>query len=88
MTEIASNAFKGAKKLKKAVIGANVTKIGKRAFYGAKKLRTVSIKTTKLKSVGSQAFGKIYVKAKITVPKSKKAAYKKLLKIKFQKGNH
>ena len=85
VTEIASNAFKGAKKLKKAVIGANVTKIGKRAFYGAKKLRTVSIKTTKLKSVGSQAFGKIYVKAKITVPKSKKAAYKKLLKNKVLK---
>ena len=85
VTEISSNAFKGAKKLKKAVIGANVTKIGKRAFYGAKKLRTVSVKTAKLKSVGRQAFGKIYTRAKITVPKSKKAAYKKLLKNKVPK---
>ena len=80
VTEIAAGAFRNAKKLKKITIGTNVQKISKRAFYNAKKLRTVIIKAKGLKSVGSQAFTKIYVKAKISVPKSKKTAYKKLLK--------
>lgn len=80
VTQILAKAFQNAKKLKKVVIGANVQKIGARAFYNAKKLRTVNIKSKKLKSVGSKAFTKICAKAKISVPKTKKAAYKKLLK--------
>ena len=88
VTAIAANAFKNNKKLKKAVIGKNVTKIGKKAFYGCKKLKTIQIKTTglKKKSVGSQAFAKIHRKAVVRVPKKKYAAYRKLLKAKGVTG--
>lgn len=42
VTEIADNAFKNNRKLKKFKIGSNIIKIGKNAFYGCKKLKTVS----------------------------------------------
>lgn len=57
-----------------------VTSIGSKAFYNCKKLKTVTIKSRKLKSVGKNAFKGIYKKAKVTVPKSKYKAYRKLLK--------
>ena len=80
VTEIAAGAFRDAKKLNKVTIGANVQKIRKNAFYNAKKLKTIKINSLRLKSVGAKAFAKIHAKAKITVPKSKKTAYSKLLK--------
>ena len=84
VTGIAANAFKNCKKLKKVVIGKNVSTIGKKAFYGCSKLKTVKIKTSKLvnKKVGTQAFRGIYKKAVIKVPKKQLKAYKKLLKTK------
>ena len=84
VTSIAAEAFKGNKKLKKVTIGKNIQSIGKEAFYGCRKLSSIMIKTTKLKSktVGVRAFKGIAAKAKIKVPKSKKAAYKKLLNAK------
>ena len=88
ITEIAPNAFKNNKKLKKFTIGKNIEKIGKNAFYGCKNLKTIKIKTSKLtkKTVGKNAFKKIHKKAKITVPKKKLKAYKKLLKAKGVTG--
>ncbi|MDO5424687.1 MAG: leucine-rich repeat domain-containing protein [Eubacteriales bacterium] len=82
---IGSNAFAGCTALKSVSIGQNVETIGTKAFYGDKKLKTITIKTTKLtaKTVGSSAFKNIYAKAKITVPASKRKAYKTLLR---QKG--
>lgn len=82
ITSIAKNACKGNKYLSGVTIGKNITKIGKNAFYGCKKLKKVMFKTTKLKakSVGKNAFKKIYVKASFKVPKSKLATYRKILK--------
>ena len=57
-----------------------VTSIGSKSFYNCKKLKTVTIKSRKLKSVGKNAFKGIYKKAKVTVPKSKYKAYRKLFK--------
>ena len=64
VTSIAGNAFKGTKKIKKIVIGSNITSIGKNAFAGCtsltsitigknaftgcKKLKSITIKTKKL----------------------------------------
>ncbi|MBD5544321.1 MAG: leucine-rich repeat protein [Lachnospiraceae bacterium] len=79
VTAIAANAFKNNKKLKSVTIGKYVTKIGTNAFYGCQKLKTVTIKTTKLKTVGKKAFQGIVKSATIKVPKSKLAAYKKIL---------
>lgn len=86
VTKIADKAFKNNKKLKKVIIGKNITTIGKQAFYGCKNLKTIIFKTTKLKSVGKQAFKGIYKKATIKVPKKKYSEYKKLLKGKGQKN--
>lgn len=85
VTEIGAGAFANCKALKKITIPAAVTKIGKKAFNKCKKLKTVTIKTKKLKTVGSSAFKGIAKKAVIKLPKAKKAAYKKLLKKKYDK---
>ena len=79
VTSIAANAFKNNKKLKKVMIGKNVTKIGKKAFYGCSKLKKITVKTTKLtkKNVGSQAFKGIHKKAAFKVPKKKISSYRK-----------
>ena len=79
---IKKNAFKGNKKLKKVIWGSNGTcpkKIPANAFKGCKNLKTVMIKGTQLKKIGKNAFKGIHKKAVFQVPKSKKAAYKKLL---------
>ena len=82
VTSIAANAFKNNKKLKKVVIGKNVTKIGKKAFYGCSKLKKITVKTTKLtkKNVGSQAFKGIHKKATFKVPKKKISSYRKVFR--------
>ena len=85
VTEIGAGAFANCKALKKITIPAAVTKIGKKAFNKCKKLKTVTIKTKKLKTVGGSAFKEIAKKAVIKLPKAKKAAYKKLLKKKYDK---
>lgn len=85
VTEIGAGAFANCKALRKITIPAAVTKIGKKAFNKCKKLKTVTIKTKKLKTVGSSAFKGIAKKAVIKLPKAKKAAYKKLLKKKYDK---
>ncbi len=82
VTKIKKNACKGMKKLRSVKIGKNVSTIGKNAFNGCKKLRTITIKSQKLKasSVGAKAFSGIAKKVVFKVPKSKKTAYKTLLK--------
>lgn len=82
VTEIASQAFAGNKKITRAVIGTNVESIGKKAFYNCKKLHKIVIKSKKLKAsrIGKNAFAKLNAKAVITVPADKMQSYKKWLK--------
>ena len=82
VTTIGASAFEKCTSLKSIAIPKKVKKIGKKAFYGCKKLKTINIKTTKLKAktVGAKAFGNIYKKPKVKVPKNSKKAYKKWLK--------
>ncbi|MDY3918681.1 MAG: leucine-rich repeat domain-containing protein [Candidatus Limivivens sp.] len=84
VTKIGTSAFQSCTKLASVTIGKNVKTIGSKAFYGDKNLKTIAIKTTKLtaKTVGSSAFKNIYAKAKVTVPASKSAEYKTLLRSK------
>lgn len=84
---IEKNAFKNNRKLKKVVIGSQVTKIGANAFSGAKNLKTITIKSKSLKSVGKNAFKGINEKCKIKVPAKKLNSYKKLLSKKGQKNS-
>lgn len=84
---IEKNAFKNNRKLKKVVIGSQVTKIGANAFSGAKNLKIITIKSKSLKSVGKNAFKGINKKCKIKVPAKKLNSYKKLLSKKGQKAS-
>lgn len=77
---IGSKAFYKKTKLKKLVIGKNVTVIGAKACYGCGKLRYITIKGTGLKSVGKGAFSKIHKKAVAKVPKKKVKKYRGMLK--------
>ena len=61
-------------------IGKKVTKIGKQAFYGCKLLKKVKVNTTKLKTVGKNAFKGVKKGAQAKVPAKQKKAYKNLLK--------
>lgn len=86
VTSISKNAFKDNKKLKKVAIGKNVSKINSNAFYGCKNLKTVTVKSTQLKTVGKNVFKGVNAKAKIKVPKSRLKFYKKLFAKKGQKN--
>ncbi len=57
-----------------------VTSIGKKAFYRKKKIKKITISSTVIKKIGSRALKGIDKKARIKVPKSKKKAYKRMLK--------
>lgn len=87
ITEISAKALRKKTKVTAVTIGKNVTTIGKEAFFGAKKLKTITVKSTKLKSVGKNALKSIYKKAKIKVPKSRLSKYKKMFKGKGQKSS-
>jgi hypothetical protein len=86
VTAVADNAFANCKKLKKAVIGKNVTSLGKNVFKADSKLTAITIQSAKLKKVGSGALKGIHENAKIKVPSAEWKNYKKLLKGKGQ-GN-
>ena len=79
---IGISAFAGNTALTKVTIGKGVAKIEKTAFSGDRKLKTISIKSTKLKSVGKNAIKGIYKKAAIMVPKKQLKKYKKLFSAK------
>lgn len=85
VTAIEKNAFKDCSKVTSADIKANVTSIGSKAFSNCKKLKKITIRSTKLKTVGKNAFQKINAKAVIQVPKAKLKTYKKKLSRKGQK---
>lgn len=85
VTSIAPKAFASLTKLKKVVIGTNITHIGKKAFYGDRRLKTIQVKATALKKVGRLSLKNISAKAVIKVPSAKKRDYKKLFAGKGQK---
>lgn len=78
VTAIANKAFYKETKLKSLTIGTNVTTIGSNAFAGSKNLSKITVKTTKLKSVGSNALKTTRKNIQIVVPKAYAAKYKKL----------
>ncbi|MEE0419198.1 MAG: InlB B-repeat-containing protein [Lachnospiraceae bacterium] len=81
VTTIGKNAFMGCKKLKSVTIGKGVKKIGTKAFYKTPALKTIRVNTTKItKKIGANAFRGIHKNAKIKVPSSRLAKYKKFLK--------
>ena len=86
VTVVVDKALAGNKKVKKVVLGVNVTSIGKNAFAKCKNLKSLEVKSTawNKKSVGKNALKGTNKKLVVKVPKKKAAAYKKYLK---GKGN-
>lgn len=82
VTSIGRAACQGCPKAAAVTIGSNVTGIGEKAFYNCKKIKKITIKSTKLKSVGKNALKNIHAKAVVKTPKRKLKAYRKLLKSK------
>ena len=80
VTSIASKACLNNKNLKRVTIGRSVTRIGTKAFQGCRKLKTVHLKSSQVKKIGSSAFKNIYKKAVIKVPGKKLKFFKKLFK--------
>ena len=80
VTEIAAKAFKGDNELTSVTIPEGIIKIGKNSFYGCKNLKTITIKSTNLKSVEKNAIKNINKNATIKVPKNLYGKYKKLFK--------
>ena len=72
--------MKGNPKLKKVVLGKNVTTIGKQAFMNCKKLTNVQLKGKALKSIKAGAFKKTSAKLKVSAKKMSKKEKAKLLK--------
>lgn len=81
---IGTSAFEGCTKLTKVTIGKGVEQIGGSAFKNCKKLKKLVVKSAKLKKVGKNALRGIKFNAKIKVPATKLAGYKKLFKNKGQ----
>lgn len=80
-----AKTYTGNKKIKKVVIGKDVTVIPKEAYKGCSSLKKIVVKSTVLKKVGKNALKGVHPKCKIKVPKKKLAAYKKLFRAKGQK---
>ena len=77
---IGNGVFKNNSKLTSVVIGKNVESIGANCFSGCKKLKKVTFRGSSLKKVGSGALKKTHASIVVTIPKSVKAGYVKLLK--------
>ncbi len=86
VTTVADKALAGNKKVKKVVLGVNVTSIGKNAFANCKNLKKIEVKSIQWnkKSVGKNAFKGTGKKLVVKVPKKMTSAYKKYVK---GKGN-
>ena len=86
LVSIGDSVFEGDRSITAITIPKNVKTIGKKAFYKCKKLKTVTLKTTKMKKVGASAFKKTKKGMLFKLPKKKNAAYRKLLKKKYDSG--
>ncbi len=86
VTAVGKGACKNYKKLKKVVIGKNVTEISDDAFYGCNKLVSVKFSGTNLTKIGKNAFRKCVSLKTVTIPKSikeiKKNAFRDCKKLK------
>ena len=79
---VGKEVFSGCNKVTAVKIGKSATTISSKAFYKCTKLKSITIKSKKLKTIGSKAITSINKKCKIIVPSSKVKDYKKLFKSK------
>lgn len=81
VTEISARAFANCKKLQRVEIGHKVVKIGEGSFLHCKKLKRLTVLSSRLCSVGKHAVKGAPSRMKLTVPKGRRAKYRKLFGI-------
>jgi hypothetical protein len=79
VTHIGKYAFKICSALETVNLGKKVTNIGDQAFFNCKKLKNTTIKSKKIKKIGTKAYKKTNKELKVKAPKSKIKDYKKKL---------
>lgn len=80
VVRIGDRVFKNGRKLKKVILGKNVTTIGKEAFFNCKKFKMVQLKGKALKTIRTGAFKKTSAKMIVSAKKMSKSQKAKLLK--------
>lgn len=80
VSTLQSQCLRNNKKIKTATIGKNVTEIGEEAFSGCSSLKKIKVKSTKVKSIGADAFEGVAQKACIYVPKNSLSKYRILVR--------
>ncbi|WP_408072331.1 leucine-rich repeat protein [Butyrivibrio sp. JL13D10] len=80
VTSIEDSAFRDCANLATVKISSKVEYIEQLAFMNCTSLKSFSIKSTKLKRVGYDAFKATPKKVKFSLPKSKRSSYKSMLK--------
>lgn len=78
VTALSTGVFSYCTKLTSLTVPTKVTTFGASCFNGCSSLKKIKIKGTALKKVGNYAFYGMPENAVFTVPKAKKAAYKKI----------
>lgn len=76
---VGDQAFAKCTKLKKITFGKELKKLGKKTFYQDKNLNQITIKSTKLKSIGKGTL-KGVKKVSVKAPKKKVKAYQELFR--------
>ena len=80
VNKIGRGAFKKCSGIKKITIPKGVCSIERDAFNGCKNLKIIIVKSTKIKTVGKNAFKGVPKSAVAKVPKKQRNKYKKLFK--------
>jgi hypothetical protein len=80
VTTIDSSAFRNCTNLTTVKLSSKIEYIEELAFKDCTALKTFTIKSSKLRRVGYDAFSGTPKKVKFSVPKSKKSSYKKMFK--------
>lgn len=83
--EIGDKCFLGDKNIKEATLGKNIEKIGEEAFKNAKKLKKITINSSRITSIGKNAFTGISKKAVIYIKAGKKK-YKEIINLIEESG--
>jgi carbohydrate binding family 6 len=87
VSSIDKKVFFNNKKIRKVVIGRNITTIGAGNFLNCTNLKSITFKGTRAPKIGTRSFLKVNKKCKITISKKMKGKQLKLLKTRIKKAN-
>lgn len=87
VSSIDKKVFFNNKKIRKVVIGKNITTIGAGNFLNCTNLKSITFKGKRAPKIGTRSFLKINKKCKINISKKMKGKQLKVLKKRIKKAN-